>query len=52
MEMYRYIKSTRSQSLTVVDRTISDVRAKKRLFLYINTVVLCTRLIWAGLPML
>ena len=27
MAMYHYTKSTRSQSLTVVERTISDVRA-------------------------
>ena len=52
MAMYHYTKSTRSQSLTVVERTIFDPRAKSASFYTCNTVVLYTRLIWAGLPML
>ena len=30
MAMFHYTKSTRSQNLTVVERTISDLRAKKK----------------------
>ena len=52
MAMYHYTKCTRSQSLTVLLRTISDLRAKNASFYTCNTVVLYTRLIWAGLPML
>ena len=52
MAMYHYTKSTRSQSLTVVERTISDLRAKRASLYTCNTVVLYTRLIWAGLTML
>ena len=50
--MYHYTKSTRSQSLTVVERTISDLRAFSASFYTGNTVVLYTSLIWVGLPML
>ena len=52
MAMYHYTKSTRSQSLTVVERTFSDVRPESASFYTCNTVVLYTRLIWAGLPLL
>ena len=51
MAMYHYTKSTRSQSLTVVERTISDLEPKSASFYTCNTVVLYTRLIWARLPM-
>ena len=40
------------KKLMVVERTISDLRAKSAYFYTCNTVVLYTRLIWAGLPML
>ena len=52
MGMFHYTKSTRSQSLTVVERTISDLRGFNAHFYICNTVVLYTRLIWAGLAML
>ena len=52
MAMYHYTKSTRSQSLTVVERTISNYEPKSASFYTCNTVVLYTRLIWAGHPML
>ena len=51
IEMYNYTKSTRSQSLTVVQHTVSDLQASKRFFRTYNTVVLYSRLIWACLPM-
>ena len=51
-EMYHYTKYTRSQSLTVVQHTVSDLQAFKRLYHTCNTVVLYSRLIWACLPML
>ena len=40
MEMYPYTRSTWSQTLTVVQHTIFDVQASKRLFYTCNTVVL------------
>ena len=52
MAMYHYTKSTRSQSLTVVERTISDLEPKSAYFYTCNTVVLYTRLILAGQPIL
>ena len=40
IEMYPYTRSTWSQSLTVVQHTVFDVQASKRLFYTCNTVVL------------
>ena len=40
IEMYPYTRSTWSQSLTVVQHTVFDVQASKRLFYTYNTVVL------------
>ena len=40
IEMYPYIISTWSQTLTVVQHTVFDVQASKRLFYTCNTVVL------------
>ena len=40
IEMYPYTRSTRLQTLTVVQHTIFDVQASKRLFYTYNTVVL------------
>ena len=39
-EMYPYTRSTWSQTLTVVQHTVIDVQASKRLFYTCNTVVL------------
>ena len=38
--MYHYTKSTLSQTFTVVQRTVFDLQASKRLFYTYNTVVL------------
>ena len=54
IEMYHYTKSTLSQTLTVVQHTVFDLQASKRLF-YTYTVVLLNillLLLWACLPML
>ena len=40
IEMYHYTRSTWSQTLTVVQHTVFDVQASKRLFYRCNTVVL------------
>ena len=40
IEMYLYTRSTWSQTLTVVQHTVFDVQASKRLFYTYNTVVL------------
>ena len=40
IEMYPYTRSTWSQTLTVVQLTVFDVQASKRLFYTRNTVVL------------
>ena len=40
IEMYAYIRSTWSQTLTVVQHTVFDVQASKRLFYTCYTVVL------------
>ena len=40
IEMYPYTRSTWSQTLTVVQHTVFDVQASKRLFCPYNTVVL------------
>ena len=40
IEMYSYTRSTWSQTLTVVQHTVFDVQASKRLFHTCNTVVL------------
>ena len=40
IEMYPYTRSTWSQTLTVVQHTVFDVRASKRLFYTCNTVEL------------
>ena len=40
IEMYPYTRSTWSQTLTVVQRTVFDVQASKYLFYTCNTVVL------------
>ena len=40
IEMYPYTRSTWSQTLTVVQLTVFDVQASKRLFYTYNTVVL------------
>ena len=40
IEMYPYTRSTRSRTLTVVQHTVFDVQASKRLFYAYNTVVL------------
>ena len=40
IEMYPYTRSTRSQTLTVVQHTVFDAQASKRLFYTCNTVVL------------
>ena len=40
IEMYLYTRSTWSQNLTVVQYTVFDVQASKRLFYTYNTVVL------------
>ena len=40
IEMYPYTRSTWSQTLTVVQHTVFDVQASKRLFYTYNTVVL------------
>ena len=39
IEMYPYTRSTWSQTLTVVQHTVFDVQASKRLFYTCNTVV-------------
>ena len=55
IEMYQYTKSTLSQTLTVVQHTVFDLQASKRLFYTYNTVVLLNillLLLWACLPML
>ena len=54
IEMYHYTKSTLSQTLTVIQHTVFDLQASKRLF-YTFTVVLLNillLLLWACLPML
>ena len=38
IEMYPYTRSTCSQTLTVVQHTVFDVQASKRLFYTCNTV--------------
>ena len=38
IEMYPYTRSTWSQTLTVVQHTVFDVQASKRLFYTCNTV--------------
>ena len=40
IEMYPYTRSTWTQTLTVVQHTVFDVQASKRLFYTCNTVVL------------
>ena len=40
IEMYPYTRSTWSQTLTVVQHTVFDVQASKRLFYTCNTLVL------------
>ena len=40
IEMYPYTRSTLSQTLTVVQHTVLDVQASKRLFYTCNSVVL------------
>ena len=40
IEMYPYTRSTWSQTLTVVQHTVFDVQASKRLFYTCNTVIL------------
>ena len=40
IEMYPYTRSTWSQTLTVVQHTVFDVQASKRLFYTYNTVVI------------
>ena len=40
-EMYPYTRSTWSQTLTVVQHTVFDVQASKRLFYTCYTVVRC-----------
>ena len=40
IEMYPYTRSTWSQTLTVVQHTVFDAQASKRLFFTYNTVVL------------
>ena len=40
IEMYPYTRSTWSQTLTVVQHTVFNVQASKRLFYKYNTVVL------------
>ena len=40
IEMYPYTRSTWSQTLTVVQHTVFDVQASKRLFYTCNAVVL------------
>ena len=40
IEMYPYTRSTWSRTLTVVQHTVFDVQASKRLFYTPNTVVL------------
>ena len=40
IEMYPYTRSTWSQTLTVVQHTVFDVQASKRLFYTCNTVEL------------
>ena len=40
IEMYPYSRSTWSQTLTVVQHTVFNVQASKRLFYTCNTVVL------------
>ena len=40
IEMYPYTRSTWSRTLTVVQHTVFDVQASKRLFYTCNTVVL------------
>ena len=40
IEMYPYTRSTWSQTLTVVQHTVFDVQASKRLFYTCNTVAL------------
>ena len=39
-EMYPYIRSTWSETLTIVQHTVFDVQASKRLFYTYNTVAL------------
>ena len=45
IEMYPYTRSTWSQTLTVVQHTVFDVQASKRLFYTCNTVVLFNNII-------
>ena len=55
IEMYPYTRSTWSQTLTVVQHTVFDVQASKRLFYTCNTVVLFNIIIFIAvscLPML
>ena len=40
IEMYPYTRSTWSQTLTILQHTVFDVQAFKRLFYTCNTVVL------------
>ena len=40
IEMYPYTRSTWSQTLTIVQHTVFDLQASKRLFYTYNTVVL------------
>ena len=43
--MYPYTRSTWSQTLTVVQNTVFDVQASKRLFYTYNTVILFNNII-------
>ena len=45
IEMYPYTRSTWLQNLTVVQHTVFDVQASKRLFYVCNTVVLFNTII-------
>ena len=45
IEIYPYTRSTWSQTLTVVQHTVLDVQASKRLFYTYNTVVLFNTII-------
>ena len=49
IEMYHDTKSTRLQSLMVVQHTVSDLQASKRLFHTRHTVVLYSRLLYTYL---
>ena len=45
IDMYPYTRSTWSQTLTVVQHTVFDVQASKRLFYTCNTVELFSMII-------